>query len=75
MRLLKKIYIINALCIIALLIFSVNSKVFAGEKTEEIADFNYIPKREYIFVENDNGEFCVDANGNSFFHYKYVSFR
>lgn len=69
MKKLKMIILINIAFLSVLLIFSINSKVYAKEKTEEIADFNYIPKRKYIFVENDNGEFCVDANGNSFFLY------
>lgn len=69
MKKLKMIILINLAFLSVLLIFSINSKVYAIEKTEEIADFNYIPKREYIFVENDDGEFCTDANGNIFFLY------
>ena len=72
MRLLKKIYIINTLCIIALLLFSINSKVCAEEEIEEIADFNYIPAKEYVFVENDNGYFDIDGNGNKYFHYNML---
>ena len=72
MKIIKRILLINIIFIISLLIFSINNKVFAEEKIEEIADFNYIPKREYIFVENDNGYFNIDANGNKYFHYNML---
>ena len=72
MKIVKRILLINIIFFISLLIFSINNKVFAEEKIDEIADFNYIPKREYLFVENDNGHFNIDGNGNKYFHYNML---
>jgi len=69
MKLLKKIYILNAIFFASLLMFSINSKVLGVEKIEDIKDFNYILKEEAVLVENDDGDFKTDDNGNKYFHY------
>lgn len=72
MKLLKKIYILNAIFFASLLMFSINSKVFGVERIEDIKDFNYIPKENYVLIENDRGSFKVDNNGNKYFYYEGV---
>ena len=69
MKLLKRIILINLALIATLLIFNVNSKVFGVEKVEDIKDFNFNLKEEAVLVENDDGDFTTDDNGNKYFHY------
>lgn len=58
--------------IVLLCVFGLKSTVFGVEKIEDVEDFNYIPKKEYKFVENDVGEFKFDSNGKKYFYY-YMS--
>ena len=58
--------------IVSLWIFGVKNSVFGVVKAEEVKDFNYIPKENYVLIENDEGSFKVDAKGNRYFHYNII---
>ena len=55
--------------IVLLCVFCLKSTVLGVEKIEDFEEFNYIPKEEYIFVENDDGKYKVDGNGERYFYY------
>ena len=43
--------------IVLLCVFCFKSTVLGVEKIEDIKDFNYIPKENYVLIENDKGSF------------------
>ena len=53
--------------IVLLCVFGLKSTVFGVEKFEDIQDFNYIPKEDYLLIENDKGDFKVDDKGNKIY--------
>ena len=67
----KKNYLKVILCsiIVLLCLFCLKSTVFGVENIEDIEDFKYIPKVDYVLIENDNGDFKTDAKGSKYFYY------
>lgn len=58
--------------IVLLCVFGLKSTVFGVEKIEDIQDFNYIPKEDYVLIENDKGDFKIDDKENKYFYYTDV---
>ena len=58
--------------IVLLCVFCFKSTVLGVEKIEDIKDFNYIPKENYVLIENDKGSFKKDNNGNRYFYYEGI---